>query len=495
MKILEYIDCMHLDDIVRLGAKPLPGDIDGSPSACIGQCENSQLFGVSNSKCFCLKQKSIKFRKTSMKTKCTTQCQYPRGVVCGFENDTDTYLSVYKLNENVLARSFKESTLEAEKENHCLAFNLAKRNFIWKNCKHAFKHLCYTDHEVVKIPNMSTWSDAANYCFAIKSVPASINNPVTVENDDIEYLWTGVIRLNIVYKIDNYYKDENNEEIKYGVLSKEPSGRYLLTFENVRDRRRSLCHKRLQGSKILSIVPVLIAVAIAIFIIGVVAIACRIMVKYKRRLRKAKKQVVRTSESDKHYEESSFTLESTEEHPCHQYFVVEPHEKKVTTPANTYNKPFRLNGIARGATITNGSQMHMNGTDNQQYNTLSSCKVGKSMENDVVYNKLDVKNERSAKYTDNVYDSFKGHQLDKTELSDVEYNRLDAKIRGNMHTDNVYNSFADKGKQRRFEYDKLDVRKDGGKKHTDGSYDSSGQRENRKREQIGVEYNRLEVRK
>jgi hypothetical protein len=41
---------MHLDDIVRLGAKPLPGDIDGSPSACIGQCENSQLFGVSNSK-------------------------------------------------------------------------------------------------------------------------------------------------------------------------------------------------------------------------------------------------------------------------------------------------------------------------------------------------------------------------------------------------------------------------------------------------------------
>jgi hypothetical protein len=168
----------------------------------------------------------------------------------------------------------------------------------------------------------------------------------------------------------------------------------------------------------------------------------------------------------------------------------------VTTPANTYNKPFRLKGIARGATRTNGSRMHMNDTDNQQYNTLSSCKVGKSIENDdVVYNTLDLKNERSAKYTDNVYDSFKGHKPDTREQSDVEYNRLDAKIRGNMHTDNVYNSFADKGKQSRFEYDKLNDRKDGGNKHTDGSYDSSDQRANRKREQIGVEYNRLEVSK
>ena len=49
--------------------------------------------------------------------------------------------------------------------------------------------------------------DAANNCFTKKLTPTPFREAETVKKDsnDNKFLWTGVIRMNIIYKVDNYY--------------------------------------------------------------------------------------------------------------------------------------------------------------------------------------------------------------------------------------------------------------------------------------------------
>ncbi|XP_045207237.2 uncharacterized protein LOC123559456 isoform X2 [Mercenaria mercenaria] len=247
-KVFEYIGCVQYSQMFP-STQPRAVTINGDPGHCFPGCGDNIIVGVTKTKCYCLGDE-FKFQRRRTEKECIHKCNHPV-VACGKDNDSMryTYLSIYKINDNVSSISETPNTSNKTREMNCLNVMPSPPNtFYWDRCTLSHHFMCYPDMSVEgqrckRRNKLCSWIEAANACFEMRRFPTLYNNSKNIANRRSgSQLWTGIFKTNVTYKRNEDIMAAH-AKIQYGYLKNISDNEVHLKFTEADSKKRNLCLK------------------------------------------------------------------------------------------------------------------------------------------------------------------------------------------------------------------------------------------------------------